>query len=460
MPNGAFSDAIVLRSCMMLPHCRAERPCGLTPHCGGPVATNMVADNAIALASALLGQPVGGGMMQPGTMQAGGMQPGMMHASGMQPGMMQAGAMQAGGMPMDGVPLIGQQLAQAMGMVGVAPAVEAEKREEIVRPETRSQMPVPRFHPIPTQPVFQRSDGMPITSQTPPTQRTVAMSETRGLSESEIEAALDLAYLEGVAAAMDEVERQLEEKRQAVATARLQERILQQAESLQQQLAEQERMQLLAMQQMQQERLLQERQQQLEEQERMQLLAMQRMQQERLLQERQQQLDEQERMQLLAMQQMQRERQLQERQQQLAMSESIREPQRLSPPQGHVLTARANNNTNTIINTNALPNALPNVNAAQLAENLRTSLAGGMNNALDTLLNPTPRGQPAATASNQPLSAPQPRGQTQLASAAPELPGRPPVSPTRQWFGIQPNEESDSRILQAGFAADGEPIRP
>jgi len=94
---------------------------------------------------------------------------------------------------------------------------------------------------------------------TPHAERTMAMAEQRGVSEEELEAALDEAYLQGVAAAMDDVERKLEAKRQAVARVKLEERILQQTESVQQQLDEQARIEVLAMQQMQQEQQFQQR---------------------------------------------------------------------------------------------------------------------------------------------------------------------------------------------------------
>jgi len=126
-------------------------------------------------------------------------------------------------------------------------------------PETRSVMPVPRFHPVPSKPAFQRSEGMP---STPATQRTVskptttAMIDQHGVSERELEAALDQAYLEGVSAAMEEMERKLEAKRHTAAKVKLQEKILQQADAVQQQLDEQEQLQIRAMQQARREQQL------------------------------------------------------------------------------------------------------------------------------------------------------------------------------------------------------------
>ena len=264
MPNGAVSNALVLRACTITQHCSAARPCGLMPGCGGAVAVNMVATNATVLASALQAQGVASGVMQANGMGMGGM--GMLvnpMTNQPVPGLTMSGYPQVGYPPIGYAPS-GYAPGYPRYMAGMIDADEAEEEhdEEAVAPpqETRSNMPVPRFHPMPTQPAFQRSEGMPPTQRTSAMQ-TSSMTGQRGVSDVELEAALDQAYLQGVSAAMDEVERKLDEKRQAVARARLQEKILQQSESLQQQLNAQEEMRLLAMQrerQIQQQTLLQQ----------------------------------------------------------------------------------------------------------------------------------------------------------------------------------------------------------
>jgi len=434
MPNGMVSNAMVLRACVMVPHCTAANPCRQTPHCGGAVAVNLVANNAIALASALQGQGMASGVMQQGTMLPGG---GVMSAGGTgflinpmtgqlagqltgHPLQGQMGAGQMGTGQMMGVsPQMGQMLIDytesgylpghphyAMGVVepGGAGEVPERRKEENVPPEMRSQMPPPRFHPIPTQPTFQRSEGMP---PTPPAQRTTAMNEARGVSEEEMEAALDRVYLEGVAAAMDEVERKLEAKRQAVARARLEERILQQAESVQQQLDEQARIQMLAMQHVQQERQLWQQ----------------------------------------------------------TLAEPIPEPQRIPPPRQ---TATAQNPPQSSLQS-ALQNSsatartggIPNVNPVHLAESLKSSVANGVNEVFAPLLSSPPKGQSAATsqaaARTQGAAASKPEPETAL--TPPQLPGRPPVASRPPEYGLLPDDESDSSVLQAQFVNDGAVIR-
>jgi hypothetical protein len=370
------------------------------------------------------GMPVSG--MQMGGMPTGGMQ--------MQMGGVPMAGMQMGGMPTGSIQMVGHpghpgHPGHQVGMVGGAAGAteiddmhERHEREEAVRPETRSQMPVPRFHPIPTQPVFQRSEGMTTTlqSQTLPPQQPVAATERRAMSEAELAAALDRAYLEGVSAAMDEIERKMEEQRLAVATARLQERILQQAESVQRQLDEQERTQLLAMQRSQHEHRLQE-----------------------------------------------------QHLKQLAMAEFVPESfipksPRVSPPGQTAVVQRPPPRP-------AVTRATNNVNAAQLAGNVagnvRASITNGVNEVFGPLLNSSPRefasaAQVASAPSPVRLQAPvtsPPRAElarAELASMPPDLPGRPPVSPIPQEHGLLPNDEPHSFIRQAGFAADDVPIRP
>jgi len=409
MPNGSVSNAMVLRACVISPSCTAARPCGQTPHCGGAVAVNLVANNAIALASALQAQGTASAVMQANTIHPGG---GVMSASGMgllinpmtgQPvqGQMMGSVPQmvpmgqAGQMPIDhaGVGMIPGHPHYLAGMVdpGGTGEVRERHREEVLPSETRSQMPVPKFHPIPTQPTFQRSEGM---MPAPHGEHNTAMLEQRGVSEEEFEAALDEAYLQGVAAAMEDVERKLEAKRQAVARAKLEERILQQSESVQQQIDEQARIQVLAMQHLQQERQLR----------------------------------------------------------QPAAAEPIPEPQRIPPRSAQSPTAVARTG-----NT-------PNVHPLHLAESFKTSVASGVHEVFAPLLSshtrkPAPvRTQPPVPATSKPQQEPAQEPALELAES--DVPGRPPVAPTPWSYGLLPDSEPGALVLQAQFVEDGVPIRP
>jgi transcription initiation factor TFIID subunit TAF12 len=200
---------------------------------------------------------------------------------------------------------------------------------------------------------------------------------------------------------MDDVERKLEVKRQAAARAKLQERILHQAEYVQQQLDEQEQMQMLAMQQ-----------------------------------------------------QAQQERQLRQ-QAAIVQEQRIVAATRPVPPQ-NVPVVRGNSAGGA------------NVNPLQLAENLKKSVASGVNG----LLTATPREQPPTlpkpVAQNMAVqnTAVQNNAKSkatgkimEVAVTPPALPGRPPVSPVTQEYGLLPEEEYDG-IMQAQFTADNVPIRP
>jgi hypothetical protein len=232
---------------------------------------------------------------------------------------------------------------------------------------------------------------------------TVAMVEQQDISEQELEQALDQAYLEGVSAAMNEVERKLEAKRQAAAKVQLQERILQQAEYVQQRLDEQERAQALAMQRAQQERQL-----------------------------RQQTAGQME---------------------VLAAAETVQEPKRLLPPKPlatlpeppKAVTA-AKLNTPQTVNNNA------NVNPLQLAASLKSSVNG----VLTPLLGSNQKEQ--ALVPPKPLLQGSPKPKSELAATSSDLPGKPPVSPVTSNHGLLAEEETG--ILQAQFTDDSASIRP
>jgi len=416
MPNGMVNNNVVLRACVMTPNCTAAHPCGLTPNCGGAVAVNRVSNNATVLASALQAQGTTGSVMQAGGM---GM---MVNPVTNQPinGITMSGYSQMGYPPIGYAP-IGYAPGYPRYAAGLVetdePTAEMSDEEEVIQPETRSAMPVPRFQPIPSKPAFQRSEGM---SPTPKAQRTVAkptvvgMNDSHEVSEKEFETALDQAYLEGVSAAMNEVERKLEAKRQAAARAKLQEKILQQAENVQQQLEEQEEARMLAMQRMQYERQL-------------------------------------------------RQRAMQAQSEMMAATETVSEPKRLpmpkqvavsqdipketvaaqsKPPQSPVVAIKAN---------------LSNTSPVLLSENLRTSVVSGVNGLIAPLLGTNQKERHSVKPQPQQNST---NSGSELAVTPPNLPKRPPVSPVPMDYGLLPDDAPTPLILQARFIADDEPIRP
>ena len=402
MPNGVVSNNAVLMACTQTPNCTAAHPCGLMPNCGGAVAVTVVANNAVALASALQAQGASGGVMQAGGM---GM---LVNPVTNQPinGLTMSGYTQAGYPPIGYAPTgyapgYPRYAAGMMGAGEIEDEEEEQEREQTVVPETRSVMPVPRFHPVPHQPTLKRSEGM---MPTPKSERTVvkptttAMTEQRGVSARELEAALDQAYLEGVSAAMDDVERKLEAKRQLAAKAKLEEKILQQAEYVQQQLDEQERLQALAMQQAQRERQLRQ--------------------------------------------------QAAQQSEMLAAAEAVPEPKRLPAPKPAVAPSVAKADGNA--------SAYP----ATLSESLKNSSATGMLAAFfgQNQKGQTPSKSPAQnTAQNPPKTTP--KSAAELAAAL-NLPKKPPVSPMPQEYGLLPEPSESGRILQTQFTADHASIRP
>ena len=260
MPNGAFNNTAVLRACGLTPNCNAARPCGATPNCGGLVTLASVSNNAVSLASALSSAGAQGGIINAG----GGMVPvgGNINGTLVNPisGQPHYG-LSMNGIPQVGYPPIGYTPSgyspkyprfDGLG-IGMSPEQYAQMlqmNEEAEEPEpqaespvTKSQMPVPRFHPVPSKPAFQRSEGIPVGRKTADGRRQTAEiidgNEGSRITEEE----LKRAYLEGMAAAMEEVENELaavEEKReQKRETAQMQAKVLNQARELQERIAAQ-----------------------------------------------------------------------------------------------------------------------------------------------------------------------------------------------------------------------------
>ena len=397
LPNGMVSNALVLRACLLTPNCTAAHPCGLTPNCGGAVAVNMVADNAAVFASALQAQGVSGGVMQAGGM---GM---LVNPITNQP----VPGLTMGGYPQAGYPPIGYAPSGyapgyprfAAGMVDAGEISEEEHREEeVVLPqETRSNMPVPRFHPIPSQPAFQRSEGMPATQRTVPQPTPTAMSSGHELSERELESALDQAYLEGVSAAMDEVERKLEAKRQAVARAKLEEKILLQAEYVQQQLDAREEMRMLAM---------------------------------------------------------QRERQLhQQALRQQTIAAAVPEPPRLLPSNGVGAASPRQQASPASVRPVQLAGNLTSSVVSGVNEMFAPLLGANQVNR-----QVYQRGQAPATVQPRDNTSQQ-KSQVPIAAVQTDLPVKPPVLSTTPNYGLL-DDESELPILQARFSDDGEVVQP
>lgn len=278
LPNGTINNQVVLRACGLHPSCNAGRPCCMTANCGNVVPIAMVSNNAVHLASALVSNTPGG-VMQAGGMgvPVGGRINGMLvnPISG-QP----VYGMSMNGMPQVGYPPIGYTpsgyspkyprfdgLGMGMGMMQNQQQ-EQDEEEEVEEnipeesPITKSQMPVPRFHPVPSKPAFQRSQGMPVTPRSAGNTQKISsnrrrasasvawladdslahdepdlegFSEGRGefFSQASINTAVKKAYLEGMSAAMEEVEAELDAKEQKRREVEMQAKVLDQAKKLQ-----------------------------------------------------------------------------------------------------------------------------------------------------------------------------------------------------------------------------------
>lgn len=260
LPNGTINNEVVIRACCSNGNCLPSRPCGMVPGCGGLVslaavtripASNLNRLNSVMLASAYQMQGATGQVVQ-----AGGQY--INPVTGMPVyGLTMSGYPQAGyppigyapsgyapGYPQQNLPQNAQSVANAMLLneqlqdEQLAEDEETEEeQEESVLPvsEPKSQMPLPRFHPISTKPAFQRSEGLPLKSSS--AQKTTALSRqffSDTEEEEEVEQSdSELAYLAGMEAAMDQVEEELGNKEREREKKQRQETIVKRAEELQ-----------------------------------------------------------------------------------------------------------------------------------------------------------------------------------------------------------------------------------
>ncbi|MDR1270148.1 MAG: hypothetical protein LBK82_11545 [Planctomycetaceae bacterium] len=283
LPNGVVNSNAVIKACAMHPGCTAARPCGMTPGCGMMVPVAMVSNNAVQLASALQFPGIAGGIMQAGGMPVGTANNRFAYPNPMmnQPvnGLTMNGFSQAGYPPIGYAPT-GYSRHNRLAVEGLIETGENTEEEEpqTEEPETeiKSSMPVPRFHPIPTKPVFQRSEGLPVSPRTGNNKKTTtssgktisqttfkttvgksmtdeptAVNSKRFFSVEALNEAMEQAYLEGMSAAMDEVEEELD-MRSGELTAqseeleknKMQEKILEQAQKLQAKIEKQKELEL------------------------------------------------------------------------------------------------------------------------------------------------------------------------------------------------------------------------
>ncbi|MDR0336659.1 MAG: hypothetical protein LBI18_06170 [Planctomycetaceae bacterium] len=278
LPNGMVNSNAVIKACAMHSGCTAARPCGLTPGCGMMVPVAMVSNNAVQLASALQSPGVAGGIMQ-----AGGMAIGMANNRFAYPNPMPnqpIHGMTMSGFAQTGYPAIGYAptgYSRPNRIAAEANLFETENNPEEEEPpleeteaEIKSPMPVPRFHPVPTKPVFQRSEGLPVSPRTGNNKATKTTTSAKTISKTTIDQsrtdpdhskrffsvealneAMEQAYLEGMSAAMEEVEEELDMRSDELTTQseeldkrEMQEKILEQAQKLQKKIEKQKELEL------------------------------------------------------------------------------------------------------------------------------------------------------------------------------------------------------------------------
>jgi hypothetical protein len=263
LPNGVVNNAVVIKACAGHSGCTAARPCGLTPGCGMMVPVAMVSNNAVQLASALQSSGVAGGIMQAGGIAGVATNNRFAYPMANQP----INGLTMSGFPQTGYPPIGYAptgysrhngLVAEAGLINTEETIDENEEEELQfeEEEIKSSMPLPRFHPVPTKPVFQRSEGLPVTPRTGNSKKTTVSGKTsanskRIFSDEALNEAMKQAYLEGMAAAMEEVEEELDIRSEELTAQseelenkEMQEKILEQAQKLQVKIEKQKELEL------------------------------------------------------------------------------------------------------------------------------------------------------------------------------------------------------------------------
>lgn len=269
LPNGMLHTGAVIRACGGHPNCSPARPCGMSPGCGGLVPVAGVSNNAMMLASTLAAPGMSGGVVPAGGPAMTGAPAGripvirapdgsLVHAVTGQP--INQDAMRAvvqngnrfGAYPPIGYADNGYNALSRYDALNLPPEDEEEPEEELAEaqsPGARSRMPVPRFHPVPTKPVFQRSEGLPNDSErrkTTPSGKKTASDDRRFFSDDNLAAAMEEAYLAGMSDAMGEVEEELDTQAWELAKAQKQAELVEQAQKLEVKLQRQKALELQA----------------------------------------------------------------------------------------------------------------------------------------------------------------------------------------------------------------------
>ena len=163
-------------------------------------------------------------------------------------------------------------------------------------------------------------------------------------------------------------------------------------------------------------------------------------------------------MRLLAIQQERQLRQLQAARLQAEAPPRLPEPRQVAVSQSvprEMVTTKAQPQQVATVANRSSNNANPS--PAQLAENLRTSVVNGVSNVNNIFAPLLGTNQQEQRLANPQSPA---RQETETAAVRTVLPGRPPVSSVAPNYGLLPDEEPSSSIIQARFTADDVPIRP
>ncbi|MDR1290973.1 MAG: hypothetical protein LBK06_07225 [Planctomycetaceae bacterium] len=260
LPNGTTNSQMVLKACGSNPACTPSRPCGMLPGCGAAVPVGLVSNNAVPLAAEIIARSRGGGVVQAvdgnnyntyGNSNGYG---NVMQVNGMAAQNLRNGASYQ--YPQNGrgtnyiagavnnsrnndtrtPPMLQPELYNndsAEDELDDESEVDGLVDEAVVNQGKKSTMPLPRFHPVPTEPTFNRRRGISVQKTADETGSNKFSKNSIRNNNSTDETAIENAYLKGMVAALDEVDAELDSQMDEIENKKMKSLAVEKAERLQ-----------------------------------------------------------------------------------------------------------------------------------------------------------------------------------------------------------------------------------
>ncbi|MDR2344982.1 MAG: hypothetical protein LBE18_02860 [Planctomycetaceae bacterium] len=288
LPNGTINSQIVIKTCGSHPGCSPNHPCGMTQGCGTAVPVGLVLNNAAPLAAELIARNNGFNGNNGFNRNNGGVFPAANNNYGNYAGYNGYGNVtQVNGIApqnlRNGINYSYQQnnypnnyrtnyvtnpnyinaannpeFVNDNGSLRNPPPLQPELYDNdqsdtdniddennnsinetaVTKQDKKSMMPLPRFHSVPTEPAFNRRKGISVqkTNTNENENNNVSQNTNRyknNNSNTPDDAEIEHAYLEGMVAALDEVEAEIDAQTTEIKNAKMKRLAIEKAEKLQ-----------------------------------------------------------------------------------------------------------------------------------------------------------------------------------------------------------------------------------